>query len=105
MGSVFSYAADLLRNLFRGKNKIDTAAINGALRHVGLTRRIEFLSDCNAPDVFDAAKCSRPIPVKARNDDCDQLAIPILGQRAQKNRDDIGPTTRFRNCLEPELSI
>ena len=86
---------DFLGDRFGRKDEIDTAAVDGALRHVGLTGSIELLGYRDSPNVFYAAQRCRPVSIIARNDDCDQLAVPVFSQRAQKDRNDVGPTPGF----------
>ena len=66
---------------------------------------LELLGDGDAARLFDAAQRRRPIAVIARDDDGDQLAVPMLGQRAQEHRDHVGPAPRLRDRLEAERAV
>lgn len=49
------YSYYFLSDVLRGQNKIDTAACNRALEHIGGPGRIKFLRDGNAPHLLYAA--------------------------------------------------
>lgn len=71
-------------DFFRGENKVYAAARNGALGHVGLLGYIRPLRDGNAADVLDAAQRCRPVTVVTRDNDSDELAVPVFGQRFEE---------------------
>jgi hypothetical protein len=83
---------NFLRNIFWRQDKINAPGINGALGHVGLGGGTEFLRDGDAAYLPDAAQCCRPVPIVVRDNHRNQFAVPIIGQRSQKNRDHIRPT-------------
>ena len=63
--------SNFLRNPFGRKNEIDAATVDGALRHVRLSGRIELLGDRDAPDLPYAAQRGRSVSVVARDDNRD----------------------------------
>ena len=46
---------DFFRNILWRQDKINTPTGNGALRHIGLTRRIKLLRDSNTTYLLNAA--------------------------------------------------
>jgi len=81
------------RDILGRENKIDTPAGYRGPRHVRVRRRIEFLGDGYAADVFYAAERRGSVPVIARNDDRDQLAVPVLLLGTQKHSNYVGPSS------------
>ena len=83
---------NFLRDVFWRQNKINASRINGALGHVGLGGGTEFLRDGDAAHFLDAAQRCGAVAVIAWDNHGNQFAVPVIGQRAQKNRDYIRPT-------------
>jgi hypothetical protein len=64
-----------------------------------------FLHNGDTANRLDAAQRIRSVDVIARNDDCDHLAVPAIGQRKEKYSNDIRPATRLGDRLESKPSI
>jgi hypothetical protein len=70
-----------------------------------LSGRLGFLRDSHAANVSYFAKSGRPVAIITRDDDSDQLALPVLRQGSQKNRDDVRPSPRFGYSMKAKLAI
>ena len=70
-----------------------------------MSGRIELLRDGHAANVSYLAKSGRSVAIITRDDDGDQLAVPMLSQGTQKDRDDVRPSPRFGYRLKTELAI
>ena len=61
--------------------------------HIGLLCGTQFLSNRNAANLLDAAQCVGAVTVIAGDNDCNELAVPVCSQRAQKDGNHIRPAT------------
>jgi hypothetical protein len=68
-----------LSNFLRRKNKIYTPAGYCALGHIWLPGCFELLRDRNSPHFPYAAQRRCPIAIIARDNDSNDLAVPVLG--------------------------
>ena len=70
-----------------------------------MPRRIKPLRDGHAANVSYLAKSSRAVAIITRDDDGDQLAVPMLRQGTQKDRDDVRPPPRFGYWFKTKLVV
>ena len=66
---------------------------------------VEPLRDGHTTNVSYLAKSRRSVAIITRDDDGNQLAVPVLSHGTQKDRDDVRPSPRFGYRLKTELAI
>ena len=63
------------------------------------------MCDRRAPAVSDCAQGVRTVAVETGHDHCNQLAMPVLGQRLEEDGDDIGPSSWLGNGHQAKFAV
>ncbi len=84
-----------MRDVFGGQYEIYAPAFDCALWHIRLDSSFKFLRYGYATYVFDATQRRCAIAIITRDYHGDELAVPVLGEGTQEDRNHVRPASRL----------